>query len=439
MAYASSSRRWQIVGLLMALCFISHLNRVSMSVAADERIMKQYGISPTQMGMVYSAFLLVYTLCMLPGGIFIDRVGPRVALMVMGFGSAFFGALTGLLGLASVGVAQMLPALLVVRSLMGLLTTPLHPACARVVADWVPPTRVSSANGLVTCAAILGVASTYKIFGALIDRFDWPWAFLLAAAATVLLTGLWAVCGADWPKRIEETEPSEGGPVQEGVGKRGKSPAAPCRHPRLRLTRELVLLTLSYAAIGYFQYLFFYWMHYYFKNVLQLGAERSRSYAGLPMLALAVGMVLGGWLADRAQRRFAGRLGRALVPGVGMLLGTTFLLCGVAVQEPLWIVGFFTLSMGAVGTSESSFWQTAVELGGRRGGTAAAVVNTGGNGMGLLAPLLTPAISEQLGWHWGITVGGLVCFLGALCWWGIDPSPREAHSRALQTISHEPN
>src|SRR6266498_930852 len=111
MAYASSSRRWQIVGLLMALCFISHLNRVSMSVAADERIMDQFGISPTQMGMVYSAFLLVYTLCMLPGGMFIDRVGPRMALLVMGFGSAFFGALTGIVGLGVVGAAQVLPAL----------------------------------------------------------------------------------------------------------------------------------------------------------------------------------------------------------------------------------------------------------------------------------------------------------------------------------------
>ena len=50
--------RWQVVVMLMALCFISHLNRISMSVAGDERIMKQYGIAPVKMGIVYSAFLL---------------------------------------------------------------------------------------------------------------------------------------------------------------------------------------------------------------------------------------------------------------------------------------------------------------------------------------------------------------------------------------------
>src|SRR5947209_648058 len=98
-----------LVGLLMALCFISHLNRVSMSVAADERIMKQFSISPTQMGAVYSAFLFTYTVCMLPGGMFIDRMGPRVALLVTGFGSAFFGALTGVVGLGVVGAAQLIP------------------------------------------------------------------------------------------------------------------------------------------------------------------------------------------------------------------------------------------------------------------------------------------------------------------------------------------
>jgi MFS family permease len=203
--------------------------------------------------------------------------------------------------------------------------------------------------------------------------------------------------------------------------------------------RNLTLLTLSYAAVGYFQYLFFYWIHYYFKTVLQVGTEQSRFYAGLPNLALAGGMVFGGWLADRAQRGVPGRWGRVLVPAVGMFFGTAFLLFGVAAREPLWVLGCFTLSMAAVGTSESSFWQTAVELGRERGGTAAAVMNTGGNGIGLLAPLLTPAVSERLGWQWGIMLGGFVCFLGALCWCRIDPRPPGAHSRSFQDSSHEPN
>jgi MFS family permease len=79
-----------MVALLMSLCFISHLNRISMSVAGDARIMKQYDITPEEMGWVYSAFLIVYTVVMIPGGIFIDRYGWRASLVLVGCGSAVF-------------------------------------------------------------------------------------------------------------------------------------------------------------------------------------------------------------------------------------------------------------------------------------------------------------------------------------------------------------
>src|SRR5258708_32146420 len=87
--------RWHILALLMALCFLSHFNRVSMSVAGNDRIMEQYSISPTKMGAVYSAFLLIYSIAMIPGGFFIDRCGARIALITMGCGTALFGPMTG--------------------------------------------------------------------------------------------------------------------------------------------------------------------------------------------------------------------------------------------------------------------------------------------------------------------------------------------------------
>src|SRR5262245_3906215 len=104
--------RWRILALLMGLCLISHINRVSMSVAGTDRIMDQFGIQPTAMGAVYSAFLLVYSLCMIPGGLFIDRFGPRRALLVVGFGSALLGALTGVTGWLFHSGAQLLLALI---------------------------------------------------------------------------------------------------------------------------------------------------------------------------------------------------------------------------------------------------------------------------------------------------------------------------------------
>src|SRR5262245_49878520 len=77
-----------VVALRMLLVGFGHFNRISMAVAGAERLIPEYGISPPRMGLVYSGFLLCYTLAMLPGGYFIDRYGPRSALAVLCGGSA---------------------------------------------------------------------------------------------------------------------------------------------------------------------------------------------------------------------------------------------------------------------------------------------------------------------------------------------------------------
>ena len=112
----------------------------------------------------------------------------------------------------------------------------------------------------------------------------------------------------------------------------------------------------------------------------------------------------------------------------GMLMSAALLGLGLITHKPAAMVFWFALSMGALGTAEGAFWLTAVELGGKRGGTAASIINIGGNGVGLLGPLLTPIISKYLGWKWGISIGGLVCIAGSLCWWPIRIPNRAATS-----------
>src|SRR5260370_26054671 len=125
--------RWHILALLMALCFLSHFNRVSMSVAGNDRIMEQYSISPTKMGAVYSAFLLIYSIAMIPGGFFIDRCGARIALITMGFGTALFGALTGGGGVVCPAARPAPARLLVAPAVVGLVSSPRPPRPASAV------------------------------------------------------------------------------------------------------------------------------------------------------------------------------------------------------------------------------------------------------------------------------------------------------------------
>jgi MFS family permease len=414
--------RWRILTLLMALCFISHFNRASMTSAGDERIMKQFGISTEQMGVVYSAFLLIYTIFMIPGGLFIDRFGPRVALAAMGIGTALFCAFTGMVGWGLIAASQVWLSLLIVRSLMGLLTTPLHPASARAASNWFPERQCALANGLITGAALLAYAAVHPIFGALIDRFDWPTAFLISGGCTAGLATIWFLASSDRPGCERATRLSES--ASSGRGTAFVADPGASGFGQLMQNRSLLLLTLSYAAVGYFQYLFFYWMHYYFDEVVRMGKTESRVYAGLPNLAMAICMPLGGWLADKSQKQFGQTVGRTLVPRIAMTASAVLLLFGILAAQPLWMVLWFTLSLGVLGLCEGAFWTTAVELGGARGGTAAALMNTGGNGIGLLAPMMTPWVSAKLGWVWGIGLGAFVAVAGAVCWFWIDPRHR---------------
>jgi MFS family permease len=421
--------RWQIVALLVSYSFMTWFNRVSMSVAYDERIHQQTDITPTEIGFVNSAFLFAYMIFMTPGGWFIDRFGPRASLILMGFGSALFCGLTGLAGsraLMSAGLVWY--ALLVIRSVMGIFTAPIYPAAARMVSHWIPVSQRAWVNGLVQAAAAVGMSSAFPVFGAIIDFIDWPYAFMISGMVTALVALVWTVHARNRPdqhRKVNEAERRfiEEQHLEKTVVSDSVSWLSLLRH------RGLILLTLSYAAVGYIEYLFFFWMHYYFKEVRHL--EESRIYAAILLLSLAVGMIAGGWLADRMRMQFGGWLGRALVPMAAMIAGAGLLVMGVLAVETWATVAWLSLALAAVGAAEAPTWTLAVELGGRHGGTAAAICNTGGNAGGLIAPVLTPFLSgwvsrafsldEQAGWQWGISLGGLIGVVGAVLWCGIRP------------------
>ena len=88
----------------------------------------------------------------------------------------------------------------------------------------------------------------------------------------------------------------------------------------------------------------------------------------------------------------------------------------------------FAAAAAFIGACEGPFWTAVVELGGPFGGTAAALMNTGGNAGGTLSPYITPLLSTLfaerfgpgLGWRLGLSVAGAVSVLGAVLWWGVE-------------------
>ncbi|MBI3856154.1 MAG: MFS transporter [Planctomycetes bacterium] len=411
--------RWRIVGLLLAYAALVHFNRISIAVAGSERLMEQFNISERLMGVLSSAYLLTYTLLMTPGGWFIDRFGARASLLLVGFGSALCVGLCGGAGFTIASAALMVPALISIRLVMGVTNTPFHPAAAHAVAKWIPGPQRAAANGYVNAAALVGISSTYYLFGFMMDRLGWPAAFVTAAAVTGLVAAAWWAYAASSPAEHRGVNDAERRLI--AVDASGKIAAARISLVAPWRKRSVMLLTLSYAAVGYFQYMFFYWMQYYFDKVLGAGKSDSRLYATIPAVAMALGMAAGGWLTDRAQTGWGLRRGRAGVVVAGMIASAALLGAGVLCKNTAWIVTYFSLALAALGACEGAFWTTATDLGGDRSGLAAGIVNTGGNAGGALAPILTPIASEHFGWKGAIALACVYCFLGALFWIWIDP------------------
>jgi ACS family glucarate transporter-like MFS transporter len=396
--------------MLVVAC--GHFNRVGISVAGTERIIPDYGMAPEKMGLVYTAFLATYTLAMLPGGWFIDRFGARTALLLLGFSSAVFVALSGAVGFAFHETAALWVGLIVVRSLLGMVYAPLHPGSARMVADELPSDSRALANGWVTFAACLGIAATQLVLGALIDRFDWPAALLISSVMTLIVAMIWAGCA-----------PAAHSPAGL-AGSRNQADVDLSAVCRMLRQRSVILITLSYTAYGYFQYLFFYWISYYFETIRHEPPMVARRYTTEITLAMGVGMMCGGWLMNRVPESFSPWARRALVPLFGMFASGAIFEMGLIAASPRATLAAFVLSAAFLGTCEAAFWTTVVEFGGPYGATAAGLMNTGGNAGGSLSPYITPLLGgliaerygADMGWRLSLGVAGMIVFAGGALW-----------------------
>jgi MFS family permease len=289
-------------------------------------IQKDLGFNDFQIGLLNTAFLLVYTIVAMPLGFLADRIARKT---IVGVGVTIWSIATIFTGLMS-GFGPMLA----VRSALGIGEGSYFPAGTPLLAAYFPPSKRAMTLARWGVGTLIGAALGFLLAGFFTHGSDWRYAFFF--------TGVPGLIAGALMFRLREKNRHEEDPIADQLT--GSGPSV-WQRLRAYLRIPTVRVILGLHALGFFgltsvtTFLTIY-LHDAYGNssVIKkdaLGqvigtAPAPFPHAGLPdaivpilggglvLLGGIFGNIYGGIWADKLSRRFAGA--RVMTGGLGFLL-----------------------------------------------------------------------------------------------------------------------
>jgi MFS transporter, ACS family, glucarate transporter len=431
--------RWFLVFWLFVLSTVSYLDRVNISIAGTS-IAEEFQLRHTQLGWVFSAFLIGYALFQTPGGWLADRLGPRLVLTA---GVLWWGAFTALTAALSGKIAGAVFFFMLVRFLLGAGEAIMYPASNQFVSNWIPAEERGKANGTIFAGVGAGAATAPLLVTYIMAHYGWRWSFWVSALLGLLAGAVWFLAARDNPAKhphisaaeliyIEQNRSVERKPSpateKSGTGNRSTGKAS---WREILQSRDVWGVTLSYFCFGYVAWIYFSWFYIYLLKERGLNLQASAFYSALPPVAIVACSLLGGVISDALTKSHGKRAGRCSVGMVSLLLAAVFLLLGSHAANARLASVVLSGGAGALYLSQSSYWSVTADIAGRSAGTVSGFMNMGGQLGGALTASLTPAIAAHLGWPWSFHVAACFSVLGALAWLAVDPLHELARVREV--------
>jgi MFS family permease len=378
----------RVLGLLCVMYFITYVDRVNVSTAAIE-FSKDFHLSNTQVGFVFSAFAYPYLIFQVIGGWVGDRFGPRRTLTVCSLVWAGATVLSGL----STGLVS----LLVARVLLGLGEGATFPTATRAMSNWTATNRRGFAQGITHACSRVGNAITPPIVTWLMVAFSWRGSFIVLGVFSFVWAIIWGWYFRDNPRdhgKITATE-LEILPVFVGVK---ETPAVPW----MPLIRRMAPVTLVYFCYGWTLWLFLTWIPQYFLHNYHMNLKNSALFASGIFFAGVLGDSLGGhltdWLLTRTGSRTKARSYMVVVCNLGALgaLLPILFVHNATMAAICLSLGFFfaELTIGPM-------WAIPMDIAPKYSGTASGFMNMGSALAAILSPVVGGWIIDVTGnWDW---------------------------------------
>jgi MFS family permease len=265
------------------------------------------GLSDTQLGLLSgTAFAALYAF----GGIPIARLAERLnRVNIIAAALVVWSSLTMLCGLAG-NFAQ----LLLSRAGVGIAESGCTPPAHSLISDYFEPARRTSALSVYSSGISVGYVVAALAGGYVAQSYGWRAACAIVGLPGVMLAIVLKLVVRE-PARAAAPELSVGGELSEMR-----------EVARVLVVNRRALHMILGVTVGAFaNYGFYGFAPLYFNRAFGLNYGTTGVIAALTGgIAVGIGIVAGGYLADRLGRRSAKAY--ALVPAVGTLLATPFYL-----------------------------------------------------------------------------------------------------------------
>src|SRR6266849_2639940 len=170
-----------VLAVMVRINFLNYMDRY-VGAALVTPIKNEFHLSDAQVGLLATAFLLVYAVAALPFGYWGDRGVRRT---VIGVGVTIWSLATLFSGLAANYVQLFLS-----RAAVGIGEASYYPAGTSLVSDFFPKEQRGRVMSIWGAGSVIGIAVAYAGGGYVGDHFGWRSAFFIAAAPGLLLAFL---------------------------------------------------------------------------------------------------------------------------------------------------------------------------------------------------------------------------------------------------------
>ncbi|MFK3738912.1 MFS transporter [Massilia sp. TN1-12] len=385
--------------VLLMLClmyFITYLDRVNVSTAAVG-FGKEFNLSKTEVGLVFSAFAYPYLVFQIIGGWVSDRFGARRTLIWCGLLWAVATILTGFAG----GLVS----LLLARLLLGFGEGATFPAATAAMSRWVAKESRGFAQGITHAFSRIGNAVAPAAVVWIMAAHGWRESFYICGAISLAWVVGWAFVFTEDPARHPRITAQELETLAHVKKKNLKVAWGP-------LFMRMLPVTIVYFCYGWTLWLFLSWIPQYFLHSYDMDIKKSALFASSVFFAGVVGDTLGGIVSDRILRKTGNlKKSRSYMVSICMLL-TLLSLIPLMMTHNL-VVSILSLSAGFFFAEMTigPMWALPMDIAPDCAGTASGMMNTGSALAAILSPVVSGYLIDRTG-SWELPFVGSMILMG---------------------------